>query len=452
MDWTKEENWHEAAKIFPMSEATLAALTEDIKQNGLHDPVILFEGRVLDGRHRLLACQRAGVEPRFEKWQPQGAPLDFVISQNLMRRQMSRDQMAALADELKDVLATEARKRQREAGKHGAQGGRGRKKQKPSAGIPAEGFGKSAALAAARFGVSTDAVERIGALEKAMPGTRDKIKAGVLTTRAAEKQWEQSPTNPRQRKVLADFLVSPPFSFLDPTAEYWKKRKLEWASIFDPVLWECMIRWFAPTAGGRILDPFAGGCTRGIVAGFLGYQYTGVEWRPGQADINKRQADVINFAKPSTRLDPAWIQANGNRVTLPDAESYDMVLTSAPLYSGNDANWKTYEDFLAWYESICAQAVTRLKENRLLVIAVEELTDDAGIIRCFVEQNITLFERLGLAHYNRMTLRTYPELPAWTLPPAHFVQIGCFWKGDEKELARIHEHLGTIPTEKIAAL
>lgn len=44
-------------------------------------------------------------------------------------------------------------------------------------------------------------------------------------------------------------------------------------SIFDPVLCELAYRWFCPP-GGSILDPFAGGSVRGIVAGILGREYT----------------------------------------------------------------------------------------------------------------------------------------------------------------------------------
>ena len=50
------------------------------------------------------------------------------------------------------------------------------------------------------------------------------------------------------------------------------------ASIFDPVLCELAYRWFSPE-GGTVLDPFAGGSVRGIVASKLGRQYVGHELR-----------------------------------------------------------------------------------------------------------------------------------------------------------------------------
>ena len=90
-----------------------------------------------------------------------------------------------------------------------------------------------------------------------------------------------------------------PFSVLDTRTKEWKKKKEEWiatygiqselgrentqsktifwdsptnVSIFDPVLCELMYDWFVPK-GGKILDPFAGGSVRGIVAEEMGYKY-----------------------------------------------------------------------------------------------------------------------------------------------------------------------------------
>jgi len=57
-------------------------------------------------------------------------------------------------------------------------------------------------------------------------------------------------------------------------------------SIFDPVLCEVAYRWYAPP-GGRILDPFAGGSVRGVVAAVLGYDYTGIDLRQEQVEANQ---------------------------------------------------------------------------------------------------------------------------------------------------------------------
>ena len=71
-------------------------------------------------------------------------------------------------------------------------------------------------------------------------------------------------------------------------------------SIFDPVLCEIAYRWFCPQ-GGMVLDPFAGGSVRGIVASQLGRAYVGIELRAEQVAANKAQAAL--GAGPT----PQWI-------------------------------------------------------------------------------------------------------------------------------------------------
>jgi 1-aminocyclopropane-1-carboxylate deaminase/D-cysteine desulfhydrase-like pyridoxal-dependent ACC family enzyme len=63
-------------------------------------------------------------------------------------------------------------------------------------------------------------------------------------------------------------------------------------SVFDPVLCELVYRWFAPSSGS-VLDPFAGGSVRGLIAAFLGYRYTGIELRAEQVEANRVQASTV---------------------------------------------------------------------------------------------------------------------------------------------------------------
>ena len=63
-------------------------------------------------------------------------------------------------------------------------------------------------------------------------------------------------------------------------------------SIFDPVLCELAYTWFCPP-GGQIIDPFAGGSVRGIVAHKLGYKYWGCDLRQEQIEANEKQANDI---------------------------------------------------------------------------------------------------------------------------------------------------------------
>jgi ParB-like chromosome segregation protein Spo0J len=97
MKASPDYKYHPIADVFPlMSDAEIADLAEDIRVNGLTLPVILFQGKILDGRNRYLACQKVGVEPEFWEY-PGDTPVQFVLSLNLQRRHLTISQRAAIA-------------------------------------------------------------------------------------------------------------------------------------------------------------------------------------------------------------------------------------------------------------------------------------------------------------------------------------------------------------------
>ena len=91
---------HPAADLFPMmGNQELAALAADIRSSGLRESIKLAEdGSVLDGRNRLAACKLAKVEPVFETVLVDD-PVAFVVSANVMRRNLSKQQTAIAAAE-----------------------------------------------------------------------------------------------------------------------------------------------------------------------------------------------------------------------------------------------------------------------------------------------------------------------------------------------------------------
>lgn len=108
--------FHEVADIFPMmSPEEYESLKADIKQNGLLQPIWVYEDQIIDGRNRHNACIDLGIEPAFQKWNGQGSLVSFVVSLNLQRRHLNSSQRAFVALEVERLLAVEARERQREA-------------------------------------------------------------------------------------------------------------------------------------------------------------------------------------------------------------------------------------------------------------------------------------------------------------------------------------------------
>jgi len=95
--------YHELANLFPlMDESQYSDLVADIKENGLIESIILYEGKILDGRNRYNACNDAGVEPSFVEYEGEDA-LSYVISLNLNRRHLNESQRAMIGARLANM-------------------------------------------------------------------------------------------------------------------------------------------------------------------------------------------------------------------------------------------------------------------------------------------------------------------------------------------------------------
>jgi len=92
---------HSAAAIFPlMTGAEFEALVEDIEQHGLREPIVVFDGLILDGRNRLAACERLGKTVATIAWDGLGSAEAYVVSKNLHRRHLNTSQRAMIAARL----------------------------------------------------------------------------------------------------------------------------------------------------------------------------------------------------------------------------------------------------------------------------------------------------------------------------------------------------------------
>jgi hypothetical protein len=93
-DWSLQ--FHEYSCIFPEhSDESQAQLAQAIRERGLLDKIVMYQGKILDGRGRYRACQKAGVEPEFEDYTGDN-PLGFVADCNLHRRHLDESQRAML--------------------------------------------------------------------------------------------------------------------------------------------------------------------------------------------------------------------------------------------------------------------------------------------------------------------------------------------------------------------
>ena len=86
------------AYLFPdMDQPSFAGLVRSIGETGLLEPISIWRGQVVDGRHRYRACRQAGVEPTFEHLSDDTDPIAFVMGKNVSRRHMNTSLRAVTA-------------------------------------------------------------------------------------------------------------------------------------------------------------------------------------------------------------------------------------------------------------------------------------------------------------------------------------------------------------------
>lgn len=247
--------------------------------------------------------------------------------------------------------------------------------------------------------------------------------------------------NKNGKQILRGKFIEPPFSVLDTKGGYWKERKKKWkevgilsevgrgdnltglngfnnnsnyekrksytgTSIFDPVLCELMYSWFSEE-GDSILDPFAGGSVRGIVAQKLNRKYVGIELRPEQVCSNNIQAiDIFGRADK-----PIWINGDSNIILDSMNDKYDMIFSCPPysdleVYSDIDGDLSNmdYDNFIKNYDSIIKKSCSLLKDNCFACFVVGDIRDKNGYYRGFVADTIKIFNKYNLMLYNDAVL------------------------------------------------
>ena len=179
-------------------------------------------------------------------------------------------------------------------------------------------------------------------------------------------------------------------------------------SVFDPVLAEVCYYWFCPD-GGSILDPFAGGSVRGIVASETGHQYCGVDLRQEQVDANIQQASEL---LKQDRKQPVYICGNSLNIDKIVDGEYDMVFSCPPYFDleqysddKEDLSNLDYDEFKRQYSEIIKKAVSKLKDNRFACFVVSEVRNrKTGFFRNFVVDTINAFIDAGMEYYNEIIL------------------------------------------------
>ena len=292
------------------------------------------------------------------------------------------------------------------------------------------------------------------------------------------------------RRLLKDRYIVPPFSILNTITQNWQKRKDLWenmgiesvlgrdvkrnnanpvntfsargeqakeaerTSTFDPLLCEIMYKWFS-NDGDKVLDPFAGGSVRGIVASALNRPYFGIDLSIDQVNANFTQLLDVQ-SRYNIKCVPYWRWDDSENWLANAVYSnavYDMVFTCPPYYNlekytkdkDDLSNMPTYKDFITKYATILRYASMMLANERFFVIVVSEIRNpETGAYYGFVPDTIRILKECGLEYYNEIIL----ENNIGSLPiraPKYFNQsrkigrhhqnILVFYKGDPKQIS-----------------
>ncbi|MDR1459219.1 MAG: ParB N-terminal domain-containing protein [Bacteroidales bacterium] len=289
---------------------------------------------------------------------------------------------------------------------------------------------------------------------------------------AAQSETEQKAE--KEIKKLVDDFIIPPFSVLNTRSKEWQDRKKQWidlgikselgrnsgliysdtsqppvyyqtknilseqlgrkptheeiveelhnrglheqkaTSIFDPVLTEISYRWFN-VKHGQILDPFAGGSVRGIVAAKLGMPYIGNDLRAEQISADRQNAKECLYDFDSDKL-PQYTTGDSRGIDKilkagKIKPQFDMIFSCPPyadleVYSEspNDLSNMGYQQFIEAYREIIEKSCSMLKNNRFAVFVVGDVRDKKGVYRNFVGDTIKAFTDCGLLYYNHLIL------------------------------------------------
>lgn len=180
-------------------------------------------------------------------------------------------------------------------------------------------------------------------------------------------------------------------------------------SIFDPVLAELMLRWYS-REGHLVLDPWAGGSVRGIVASRLRRGYLGVELRPEQVEANRAQLGLCRPDDPP----PEWVLGDA-QVELRNrpANTHDFLLGCPPYFGlerysddPRDLSTMSVAGFEQAYSDTLGSAARMLRPDSFAALVVGNVRGPGGRMQDLVGLTIQAMGAAGCYLYNDAVLVT----------------------------------------------
>ena len=227
------------------------------------------------------------------------------------------------------------------------------------------------------------------------------------------------------------------------------------ASVLDPVACEVILRFFMPTLGRRVYNPFGGGVQFGFITGSYGYEYVASEIRQNQCDANNAICQDLNSAK--------WIKSDSS--TYEPEGMFDLMFTCPPYYQveeyldydkvipeGELNNLPTYEQFRDTLFAGYKKSLEHLNDNCFFVVMTGDSRDKNGAYYGCEAEHELFFKEQGLSIYNKIV---YLECEFTRLAQAKVTlnyrkfpkreqKILVFYKGDITKIKDSYPTIGRL--------
>jgi len=227
------------------------------------------------------------------------------------------------------------------------------------------------------------------------------------------------------------------------------------ASVLDPVACEVILRFFMPTAGTSVYNPFGGGVQMGFVTGSYGLEYLSSEIRENQCDANNTICQDFYNTK--------WLQSDSSKFQ--PKKKYDLCFSCPPYYKveeyldydgkapeGELNSIPTYEEFRDTLFEGYKKGIAALNDNCFFVIMTGDSRDKNGAYYGCEAEHELFFKEQGLHIYNKIV---YLECEFTRLAQAKITlnyrkfpkreqKILVFYKGDMSKIKELYPPLGRL--------
>lgn len=227
------------------------------------------------------------------------------------------------------------------------------------------------------------------------------------------------------------------------------------ASVLDPVACECILRFFMPSKGLRVYNPFGGGVQFGFVSGSYGYEYISSEIRQNQCDANNEICKDFKSVR--------WVKSDSSEYV--PLDKVDLCFSCPPYYKveeyldydGNPPEGElnsipTYAEFRDTLFKGYEKAISALNDNCFFVVMTGDSRDKNGAYYGCEAEHELFFKSKGLHIYNKIV---YLECEFTRLAQAKVTlnyrkfpkreqKILVFYKGDISKISELYPKIGRL--------